>query len=487
MSEITVIGAGVSGLVTAYRLSADHRVTVLEAGTRPGGCLKQTTLGGAVPVGLDAGAEASLNRRPETRELAAELGLQALFPSTAHSSQVLNGAALHPIPKRTIMGVPAEAAEVESLIGSEAAQRLAAETITPPIDGDDVSLGDFLTDRLGPAIVDSLVDPLLGGVYAGRCRDLSLAQAVPALLPAAVEGTSVLELVAELLAARQARTTSSGTGSSGSGTGSSGSGAAEPVFMSFEGGINRLIPALCEAIEARGGTIRLGAGVTGIHRHDRTWTVNGDGFEISSDGLVVATPAHVSAGLLAETAPDAAAILATVPYASTALVAALIDQGGSELEGSGFLVPATEGTFIKASTFVSNKWPWTSAHIRSGTALVRMSIGRFGDDPAGWPTATDEEIIDRAFADWRAITSRPSARILAADVQRWDSALPQYTPGHGSRIAAVDASIAAVDGLELAGSAFDGVGIPACISRAEAVATRLRTLGDGHCATGADG
>src|SRR5699024_8387181 len=111
------------------------------------------------------------------------------------------------------------------------------------------------------AIVDSLVDPLLGGVYAGRCRDLSLAQAVPALLPAAVEGTSVLELVAELLAARQARTAAPATGSSGSGTGSSGSTSAEPVFMSFEGGINRLIPALCEAIEAGGGTIRLGAGV----------------------------------------------------------------------------------------------------------------------------------------------------------------------------------------------------------------------------------
>src|SRR5699024_10993814 len=151
-----------------------------------------------------------------------------------------------------------EAAEVESLIGSEAAQRLAAETITPPIDGDDVSLGDFLTDRLGPAIVDSLVDPLLGGVYAGRCRDLSLVEALPGIWPAAAEGASLVELVADLLAARQARTTSSGTGSSGSGPGSSGCGAAEPVFMSFEGGINRLIPALCEAIEARGGTIRFG-------------------------------------------------------------------------------------------------------------------------------------------------------------------------------------------------------------------------------------
>jgi protoporphyrinogen oxidase len=77
------------------------------------------------------------------------------------------------------MGVPADAAEVESLIGTEAAERLAAEQLTPPIAADDVSLGVFLSERLGDAIVDSLVDPLLGGVYAGRCRDLSLAETVP--------------------------------------------------------------------------------------------------------------------------------------------------------------------------------------------------------------------------------------------------------------------------------------------------------------------
>lgn len=464
MSEITVVGGGISGLVAAYRLSGDHRVTVLEAGDRLGGCLKATTLDGAVPVGIDTGAEASLNRRPETKGLAAELGLHSVFPSTQHSSQVLSRGDLHAIPKRTIMGVPAEASEVEALIGAEAAARLAAERITPPIEGDDVSLGDFLSARLGGAIVDALVDPLLGGVYAGRCRDLSLAETVPALLPAAVEGTSVLDLVAQLLNARDAKTASAGS--------------PEPVFMSFEGGINSFIPALHQAIVLGGGTVRLGAGVTGIDRDGEKWIVRGEGGDIESDGLVLATPAHVTAGLLRPVAPESAGRLGEIPSASTALVAALVDLGGIELEGSGFLVPATEGTFIKASTFVSNKWPWTADHIPAGTALVRMSIGRFGDGPEVWSSLSDEEIIQRAFADWQTITSRPESQLLGSEVQRWDSALPQYLPGHAGRIAAVDAEIAGLPGLELAGSAFGGVGIPACTARADAAAQRLNRPAD---------
>ncbi|MFP3398218.1 protoporphyrinogen oxidase [Brevibacterium sp. SIMBA_078] len=466
MTRITVVGGGISGLVAAYRLSAEHQVTVLESGDRLGGCLRPTTLDGAVPVGIDSGAEASLNRRPETKSLAAELGLDSVFPSTQHSSQVLSRGDLHPIPKRTIMGVPAEAAEVESLIGTEAAARLAAERITPPIEGDDVSLGDFLSERLGGAIVDELVDPLLGGVYAGRCRDLSLAETVPALLPAAVEGTSVLDLVAQLLAARDAQTASAGN--------------PEPVFMSFEGGINRLIPALHEAIVLGGGTVRLGAGVTGIDRDGEKWVVRGEGEDIESDGLVLATPAHVTAGLLRSVAPESASRLGEIPYASTALVAALVDLGGVELKGSGFLIPATEGTFIKASTFVSNKWPWTTDHIPAGTALVRMSIGRFGDGPEVWSSLSDEEIVERAFADWQTITSRPESRLLGSEVQRWNSALPQYLPGHAERIAAIDAEIADLPGLELAGSAYGGVGIPACIARADAAAQRLNRPADDH-------
>lgn len=462
MSHITIVGGGISGLVTAYRLAPDHQVTLLEADSRLGGCLHSTNLGGTVPVGLDTGAEASLYRRPETKDLAAELGLDTEFPSTAHSSRVLSKGHLHAIPKRTVMGVPGNAAEVRDVLGASAADRVAHEVITAPIVGQDVSLGEFLADRLGADLVDTLIDPLLGGVYAGQCRDLSLASTVPALLPAALEGTSVLELVSSLLAARDAQSAALAQGES-----------PQPVFMSLVGGINRLVPALEERIRAHGGTIRTGAHVKSVQTEDGRWTVATEDDSLESDAVVLATPAHVTKNLLAEVAPQSASLLASVPYASTALVPALVEVGDRELAGSGFLIPPTEKSFIKASTFVSNKWPWLGERIPEGTALIRMSIGRYGDGPGGWQECEDDELIDRAFEDWQTIAGRGSDRMIAAEAHRWERALPQYLPGHGDMVERIDADIADIAGLELAGSAYYGVGIPACIDRAETVAQRI--------------
>lgn len=375
---------------------------------------------------------------------------------------MLSNGHLHAIPKRTVMGVPGNATEVRDLLGAAAADRVAHEVITPPIAGQDVSLGEFLADRLGADLVDTLIDPLLGGVYAGRCSDLSLASTVPALLPAALEGTSVLDLVASLLAARDAQSAALAQGES-----------PEPVFMSLIGGINRLVPALEERIRAHSGTIHTGTHVTSVQTEDGRWTVMTEGENLESDGLVLATPAHVTKDLLAEAAPESASLLASVPYASTALIPALVEVGDRGLEGSGFLVPPTEKSFIKASTFVSNKWPWMGERIPEGTALIRMSIGRYGDGPGGWQDCEDDELIARAFENWQAIADRGSDRLIAAEAHRWEQALPQYLPGHGEKVARIDAQIADIAGLELAGSAYYGVGIPACIDRAETVTRRI--------------
>lgn len=467
MSRITIVGGGVSGLVAAHRLAPDHEVLVLESAPRLGGCLESSTLGGTVTEGIDLGAEASLFRRPETRELVAALGLDPVFPSREHSSQVLSHGRLQPIPRATIMGVPGDPETVAELLGPEATARVAAEQLTAPIPGEDTSVGEFLADRLGDALVDTLVDPLLAGVYAGRCRDLSLAATVPALLPAALDGTSVLDRAATLLAARAeaARTEGSRTESAHT--------EPEPIFLSLVGGIGALIPALAEAITAAGGRIRTDTPVTGLRRSGDGWSVETPEGPIESDIVILATPADVTAGLLAEAAPGPARTLGQVPYASTALVVALVELGDGDLEGSGFLVPPTEESFIKASTFASNKWPWMRDRLPANTALVRMSIGRFGGAPGTWQDLDDADLTARAFADWQRITGRPGDRIAVSEVKRWDRALPQYVPGHLGAMDDLDAQIAGIPGLELVGSAYAGVGIPACIARAHTVAERL--------------
>ncbi|WP_029088651.1 protoporphyrinogen oxidase [Brevibacterium album] len=466
-ARAAVVGGGISGLVTALALAeAGAEVTVYEGRERLGGCLSRTELGGHLPGGADEGAEASLHRRPETRALMAELGLRPVHPSTEHGSQILTRKGLRPIPRGTLMGVPGDPAALEGVLSAAGAARVAAETLTPPHAGD-VSCGGFLAERLGDEVVDTLVDPLIGGVYAGRCRSLSLAATVPALLPAARQGTSVLTAVREVLAART-RTQGAGIPGASGGTGE------EPVFCSLAGGIAGLVTACAARLEELGAELRTSAAVEAV-------TVSGEGPATvrtaegveEYDHIVLAVPAWAAGALLAEEAPGTAALLSGIEHASSAVVTAVLEDGpapGGGLTGSGFLVPPAHGTLVKASTFSSNKWPWLAAALPAGRHVVRMSLGRAGD--ASWQSRPDSELAAQAVEEWREATGY-RGDLLHAEVRRWDRALPQYAPGHADLVAALDASAAAVPGLSLTGSYLDGVGIPACIARARATAARV--------------
>ena len=327
---VAVIGGGISGLAAAWelcRLDGDVTVTLLEGSDHLGGKLRLEDVGG---VRIDVGAESVLARRPEALTLFEELGVDDLVthPGPAGASIVSRGRRW-PMPRGTLMGVPSDPASVRGLLTDEEVDRLAHEVVAGPVAGD-VSVGDLVDSRLGPAVTDRLVEPLLAGVYAGHSREISAELAVPALAAAARTGRPLLEV------ARAAADAAA-----------SGPLAGRPVFASLIGGLGTLPEVLERELLAAGVQIRRSAMAREL-RHDGAGWVMSTGptthvVDERFDAVVLAAPAAPAARLLRDVAPDAAAALGTVEYASMAIVTlALQGPAPAVLDGSGFLVPPTE-------------------------------------------------------------------------------------------------------------------------------------------------
>ncbi len=458
-----VIGAGISGLVAAWelaRLEPGASITVLEGSPSLGGKIASVEVAG---VRVDSGAESMLARRPEALSLISELGLgdEVVHPAVTQASIVSRGH-LHPMPTGTMMGIPSDPDTLSPLLTDSEVARVRNETLNDP-SSSDISVGDFISQRLGPAVVDRLIEPLLGGVYAGRAREISLAAALPAMLPAYRDGTSVMQV------ARGAQPASDAP--------------RPPVFSSLRGGVNQLIAALERALLAEGVTIRTGVTARDVRRRS-AWI--GGGFEvvtgpvpqpevIMADRLIVAAPSTPTARLLSQIAPAASRRLQEIETASMAIVTlALPLKTTPTFGGSGLLVPPVEGLTAKAATFSGNKWAWVG---EAGTAaaepvvVLRASLGRHREESV--LHRDDGDLVAVVRQDLSAILGKHVPEAIDAHVQRWGGALPQYAPGHRDRVAAVREAVAQVPGLAVCGATYDGVGIPACIASARAAAAQV--------------
>jgi len=194
------------------------------------------------------------------------------------------------------------------------------------------------------------------------------------------------------------------------------------------------------------------------------------------EAVVLAVPATPASRLLSAHSPVAARELEAIDYASMAIVTvALPRRGLPTLPGSGFLVPPVDGRTIKASTFTSNKWGWV-AQTAPDLFFLRASIGRHGEEAD--LQRSDQELVAVALRELGEALGASLPRPVDTHVQRWGGALPQYAVGHVDRVARIQAAVADLPGLEVAGAAYEGVGIPACVASgaraAEAVLTRLR-------------
>ncbi|MEV6323331.1 protoporphyrinogen oxidase [Nocardia sp. NPDC051787] len=442
--RIAVVGGGISGLVAAYRLRTllgpDADLLVLDRSDRIGGILYTGALAGEP---LDLGAEAFVGRRPEVPELLCELGLESQLVTPAGLRPLVwSGGAVHSLPEGTLMGIPANAESMRGLADAATLARIAAEPERPLtwLPGSDTDVYGLVADRFGAQVAERSVDPLLGGVYAGSSRSIGVRAALPTLAAALDNGAPSLTA-----AVRAALPPPSNA----------------PVFGGIRDGYRTLLDALAARSAAKFVTATPG---TRLARGLRGWVVDPIG---AVDAVVLATPAPVTARLLGGVAPAAAAELAGVELSSSVVVALALPRGTALPQNSGILVATGEPLRAKAFTLSSRKWPHL-AHRE--TALVRASFGKFGDDAAlSWP---DAGLVAAAAEDLATVTGVDIAP-SAAVVQRWPGGLAQYAPGHTARIAAVEAEVATLDGLAVAGAYLHGVGVPACVASGTAAAQRI--------------
>lgn len=450
MPHVVIVGGGISGLTAAARLRHRYgpqlRLTVVDQARQLGGKLRTGELAG-VPV--EYGAEAFLLRDPAPKALAERVGIADALVHPTGGAAIAVGGALRPIPRGTLLGVPGD-------LGALAASGLAAPVAEPPGEGPllageaDIAVGTLVRRHLGDEITDRLVDPMLGGTYAGRADELSLATTMPALAATVRYETTLTAAVRAALAATPRRE--------------------GPIFATVQDGLSTMVDAVARAADA---VVRLGLPVRELSRVASGWRLVVGATRapetIDADAVVLAVPATPAARLLRQVSPSAAAEVSALEYASIALVLLALPEDAESVlpDLTGFLVPATEGRAVKAATFFTRKWP----HLRRGVTLVRASLGRHHE----------ERMIQRDDADLVAVVRRELNALIGAElpapmataVSRWGGALPQYAPGHLDRVRRARAVLTVEPTLALAGAAYDGIGIAACVRSGEQAADHL--------------
>jgi oxygen-dependent protoporphyrinogen oxidase len=451
--RIVIVGGGITGLAAAYRLQTlapGLNVTLIEKAPYLGGKIITKRLDGFT---IEGGADSFLSRKPRGIGLCEELGIaERLQGRNGQHNQtyVMRRHKLYPLPEGLTGMIPTNLASLADspLISPEGKSRLAQEMDLPPAPAEgDEAIAAFICRRLGPEVYEQLVEPLMSGIYAGDGAQLSLAATFPHLRQLELKYGS---LIKGLLASQP-----NGPGPDES----------YPPFVAFSSGMAELIESLLERLART--TILTGTGVAAIQTNGSHYTVIlENGHSSTAGALILATPAFITAQLVANLDPVLAQAHAAIPYASSATVSLAYRATDllRPLDGYGYVIPRVEDTDVVACTWTSSKW---IGRAPAGYALLRLYLGRYGRRDV--LEDGDEALVDLARAELRqtmGITAQPYCQ----RIYRWPRGMPQYTLGHLDRLAQIETRLQEQPGLFLAGAAYRGVGIPDCIHSGEAAA-----------------
>jgi oxygen-dependent protoporphyrinogen oxidase len=467
-ASVVIVGGGISALAAAWELTGGAhgpnddtpRVEIIEASEQVGGSLATTTFAGRT---IDLGADGFLARRPEAITLVRELGLDAQLEPIAESGAWLwSRGALHELPKGLVLGVPTT---LESIVhfkgvgwrGHFAARRDALVPARLHL-GEDASIGEITRAKFGRELSYQFIEPMIGGIQAGRIDELSAKSVFPALYSAAQKGGSLMRAIRPTGAPANEST---------------------PVFCSLRDGVGSLPAQLATQLKERGVVIRTGVAVTALRRTPAgSYPLEVDTYATTTpaNGVILAASAPASAQLVGSYDP-ALESLGRIESAGAAMVTFCVPRATLTLppHGTGILVPLNtpwsgDGSMmVTAVTFLDRKWPRLQ---RDGDVVLRAHVGR--SDDARWSELPDDELIARVSDELAALLPRwgvPSQSL----VQRWNRGLPQYRVGHDQLVERARAASARYR-IALAGNAYDGVGVPASIGSGRRAAREIATL-----------
>jgi protoporphyrinogen/coproporphyrinogen III oxidase len=444
--DVLIVGGGIAGLAAAFELRGRGlSVRVLERAARPGGVIVTEQFDGWT---IDSGPDSLLVQKPAAVTLCRELGIAdrlvpTLLPRTAF---VLREGQLHAIAEGSFLGFPITVGALarSRLFSLAGKARMAGEVLTPRRTSDeDESIAAFVGRRFGREAVDYLADPLLAGIHAGDVDRLSIRALFPRLVDAERRSGSVIRA----LRALHVRPSPQG------------------AFVSLPGGTGELVDTLARALAP--GTVITDARVTGL-TWSATYAIDSTAGPLRARSIVLAVPAFITGSLLRPIDSALADLCEAVPYASTATVAFGYRraQVAHPLQGTGFVVPRSEGLGLLAATWVSSKWPGRAP---DGHVLLRGYLGG-GRDPHRLDAGDEEllEVAQKELGELLGISGAPLFRRL----YRWTRQSPQYEVGHLQRVADIERRLTALPGLFVTGSGFRAIGIPDCISDGRMTAAR---------------